>query len=111
MGVVLTLAPHASAQVPTQDSVTGGGLIVGASFGVDARSGPSGENPTGTARLSSSPVVGLRVEGPVTCLSVTGNRAVIGFANTLGNPFLGVGAFIEVTDGTPDTFTATLIAS
>jgi hypothetical protein len=111
MGVVLALAPHASAQVPTQDSVTAGGLILGTGFSVNAQSGPSGENPTGTARLSSPSVVGSRVEGPVTCLSVTGNRAVIGFANTLGNPFLGVGGFIEVTDGTPDTFTATLIAS
>jgi hypothetical protein len=105
MGVVLALAPHASAQVPAQDSVTGGGLIVGASFGVDARSGPSGENPTGTAIVRSSPILGLRAEGPVTCLNVTGNRAVIGFANTLGDAISGVGGFIEVTDDTPDTVT------
>jgi hypothetical protein len=98
------------AQVATQDSVTGGGRIVGASFGVDARSGPSGENPTGTAFVASS-VFRLRAEGPVTCLNVTGNRAVVGFANTLGDGFAGVGGFIEVTDGTPDTVTLTRIAS
>jgi hypothetical protein len=110
MGLAFSSPAVSGAQVP-QDSVTGAGLIVGAGFGVDARSGPSGENPTGTAIVRSSPVLGFSVEGPVTCLNVTGNRAVIGFANTLGDAFLGVGGFIEVTDGTPDTFTFTLIAS
>jgi hypothetical protein len=111
IGMALASPGVSGAQVATQDSVTGGGRIVGASFGVDARSGPSGENPTGTVIVRSSILLGFRVEGPVTCLNVTGNRAVIGFANTLGDAFLGAGGFIEVTDGTPDTFTSRRIAS
>jgi hypothetical protein len=110
MGLALSSPAISDAQLP-QDSATGGGAIVGASFAVDARSGPSGENPTGTAIVRSNPLLGFRVEGPVTCLNVTGNRAVIGFANTLGDAFLGVGGFIEVTDSTPDTVAFARIAS
>lgn len=67
---------------------------------LDAHSGPLGENPTGTAFLSArSNVVG----GPVTCLTVSGNRAVIG-----GESFttFGPGYLFEVetnaATGTPD---------
>ena len=41
---------------------------------INASSGPSGENPTGTLELAFP--VGATF--PVTCLQVTGNRAVIG---------------------------------
>jgi hypothetical protein len=113
MGVVLALAPHASAQVPTQDSVSGAGSIFGPpliGFNLDARSGPSGENPTGTASFRQA-FPDFRIEGPVTCLTVSGNHAVIGLANTLGSFDLGGGWFVEVTDDTADTFSFTRTAS
>jgi hypothetical protein len=111
IGIGMALAsPGVSGAQVSQDSVTGGGQIVGTSFSVDARSGPSGENPTGTVILLSSPILGFRVEGAVTCLTVTGNRAVIGFRQTGGNFPVG-GGFIEVTDDTPDTFAFTGTAS
>jgi hypothetical protein len=82
---VLLLAANASASHdasggPAEDFATGGANIfeqfIGASF--DAHSGPNGENPTGTGSA------GVRstyyVNGPVTCLSVSGNRATIAFA-------------------------------
>jgi hypothetical protein len=107
-GACLALPSVASAQAPAQDSVVGSGAteLVGTprfSFEIDARSGPSGENPTGTAGVALILAPQISAQGPVTCLTVTGNRAVIGFRNTLGG-FQGVlGAFLEVTDGTPDT--------
>jgi hypothetical protein len=62
---------------PLQDSVTGSGFAGPAFCGGDgqvvmnARSGPNGENPTGEARC------GELFFGPVTCLSVTGNVALL----------------------------------
>jgi hypothetical protein len=51
--------------------VTGSGTFQsGRSFAVDARSGPSGENPSGTAGLGV-------ISGPVTCLDVQDNFATI----------------------------------
>ena len=90
--VALVIYPTASiAQRPSEDSVTGSGTLsfVGGapeeddyfSFAFDAHSGPSGENPSGTAGLwiTTDPDIGVR--GPVTCLVVQGKRAVIGIAN------------------------------
>ena len=50
------------------------------SFAVDARSGPSGQNPTGSLNWSfgSAGYNENVASASVTCLSVTGNRAVIG---------------------------------
>jgi Ca2+-binding RTX toxin-like protein len=69
---------------------------------LDAHSGPLGENATGTARF------GLRVNqigGPVTCLTVTCNRAVVGGQDTF---FTSGGYLFSVEDnaasGTPDRF-------
>jgi hypothetical protein len=94
MVVAMVAVPAASAQTPVGDTVTGQvcDLLFPAEpcefatfFEADARSGPSGENPTGTAEW------GFRVgpqrfvfEGPVTCLAVTGSTAVIGFTGTPG---------------------------
>jgi hypothetical protein len=84
------------------------------SIQVDAHSGPSGENPTGTALWEATvPPTGTFVvdEGPVTCLAVTGNRAIIGFTGTPGF----ARSLIRVTDGGSapgqDTFEVTSQAS
>ena len=92
------------AQVP-EDSVVGAGVLgTGLSFTIDAHSGPSGEQPTGTAEAATPPEQGgLRVGGRLTCLTVTGNRAVIGVDNSLGDQGLFSGALFEVTDGEVDT--------
>jgi hypothetical protein len=58
---------------PTRDSVTGSGTssFCGGTFQVNAQSGPQGENPTGQVTCGSF------FAGPVTCLSVTGNVALL----------------------------------
>lgn len=82
----------ASAQAPG-DSVTGALLDPADYRGVvDAHSGPFGEDPTGTARLGSSGIFAPVWELDVTCLSVTGNTAVVGFSGTVAIIF----DFVEV---------------
>jgi hypothetical protein len=81
----LGVFPVASfAQAPTGDSAVGT-LIdpTGQAGQIDATGGPSGENAAGTA-LFGHVEGGLtpRWEFEVTCLSVTGNTAVIGFTGT-----------------------------
>jgi hypothetical protein len=50
-------------------------------FTFDAHSGPSGQSPSGSAEwIDRTDLFG----GSVTCLTVTGNRATIGFANQRG---------------------------
>lgn len=50
-------------------------------FTFDAHSGPFGQHPSGSAEwIDRTDLFG----GPVTCLTVTGNRATIGFANQRG---------------------------
>jgi hypothetical protein len=58
---------------PTQDSVTGSGTssFCGGTFEVNAQSGPQGENPTGQVTCGSF------FAGPVTCLNVIGNVALL----------------------------------
>jgi hypothetical protein len=90
------LAPSAVAQTPTQDSVTGTArdclqpLVDNEcvpsrpiSVELDAHSGPSGENPSGTAEMSA--VFGsnafIDVQGPVSCLAVSGKTAIIGYTS------------------------------
>ena len=75
--VCVALAPTASAQVPTQDSVIGSGTTSnGFAFDIDVRSDASGANPTGQVsfRFSDGTVF---FAGQVTCLSVNGSFAVI----------------------------------
>jgi hypothetical protein len=67
---------------PTED-VAHGGWWSGCcnSFGVNARSGPGGENPTGSMNLragNSFDPVSRSFGGTVTCLEVDGRQAVIG---------------------------------
>jgi hypothetical protein len=83
---VLGIVPSAAAQGSLEDSVTGDlfdrdtGVQV---LGVDARSGPSGENPSGTATWHIGGGLGPTWNVSVTCLAVAGNTAVIGFSGTL----------------------------
>jgi hypothetical protein len=67
----------------------------------DARSGPEGENPTGFSTWGERFNI---IGGEVSCLTVTGSRAVIGARNQLAP--IAVGLFLEVEDnsggGAPD---------
>jgi hypothetical protein len=69
------LAPSAAGQVPTQDSVTGSGVspeaFCNGAIEIDAHSGPIGENPSGHVTC------GTLFDGPVTCLNVQGNTALL----------------------------------
>jgi hypothetical protein len=103
--VAVMLAPAAAAQVPSGDSVTGDlfdqretGIQV---FGVDARSGPSGENPTGTAGWHVGGGLGPSWNVEVTCLAVDGNRAVVGFSGTVSffGMLLPTAGLIRIVDG------------
>jgi hypothetical protein len=88
--IALAAFPAASfAQAPTGDSAVGT-LIdpTGLAGRIDATSGASGENASGTARFghveaSLTPLWELRV----TCLAVTGRTAVIGFTGTYATYF------------------------
>jgi hypothetical protein len=74
VGTVALASPAiAASQTPVGDSVTGSGVSGGCGGNVafDAHSGPSGESPTGTVQC------GTLFSGPVTCLAVTGNVALL----------------------------------
>ena len=106
---VLAMPAIAAAQAPVEDSVVGSGVgnvpQFPIPFDIDAHSGPSGENPTGTVRFVSESF-GVRLEGSVTCLRVSGNRAAIGMVTATGAP-----VFVDVTDGTPDLIGVDLFPS
>jgi hypothetical protein len=103
---VAVAAPAALAQTPTEDSVTGSATDCDdfvselcfhpTSVKLDARSGPNGENPGGTAEWET--VIGSNASlgdgGPVSCLAVSGSTAIIGFRSGLNTRSL-----IRVTDG------------
>jgi hypothetical protein len=76
----LLVVPGAAAQAPTGDFVTGTGAnFFFSDIQVDAHSDPKGGNPTGRVSLQTS----IGVAGPVTCLAVSGNRALIGFEDPI----------------------------
>jgi hypothetical protein len=61
---------------------------------VDAFSGPSGENPGGQVTFGFNPLFEVEpVTGPVTCLDVTGNTAVM----TVAGPFSSFPGFLAFT--------------
>lgn len=100
-GAMLLPSTVASGQTATADSVVGSQVANAFSFGIDARSGPSGENPSGTAGWQ----VGVRLAPSwtvdITCLSVTGNTAVAGFSGRSFRFFAGsfpVAGLIRVVD-------------
>jgi len=80
MALAAVVASTASAQMPAQDSVTGsfktGNERSEFVFTFDVRSGPSGENPTGTVGLYSIGAGDLGAFA-VSCLGVSGNRATL----------------------------------
>jgi hypothetical protein len=84
----------ASAQVASEDSVTGASAPneLGHFFIFDAHSGPSGENATGVVRFVVSP--GSEAVFTVSCLGVDGTTATIG--TTLG---VVVHFYVEDNDG------------
>ena len=110
----LAVPTSAFAQAPSGDSVTGNafdclqvlssGFCTSASVTTDAHSGPGGENPTGTIRYGFSggtPSSTSSGFGDVTCLSVAGNVATIGFAGfeDQGDGFIVYSAgFVTVVD-------------
>jgi len=114
LGVLFgTWVPAAHGQVPNGDSVVGRGQTfplppqsLQHSFDLEARSGPSGEDPSGYVTVEIgyplSSGVSLHTEGPVRCLNVSGNRAVVGFEldPDLSN-FPSVGAFVQAEDDGP----------
>jgi hypothetical protein len=102
------------AQVPPGDSVggdardcvrvlPGGGFCEVRTLRIDAHSGPNGENPTGTVDYGFSldtPSTAAGGEGAVTCLSVAGNVAVVGFTGReFSFLFPFVAGFAVVADG------------
>jgi hypothetical protein len=101
-GVLAAAVPAGvGAQAPAQDSAVGTDVlfpfVITATF--EARSGPQGESPSGSVRVNAR----LNFAGgPVTCLTVTGNRATIGFEER-DFPFDSAnGGFLFVEDnGTP----------
>jgi hypothetical protein len=110
---VALAVPPASAQAPTEDSVTGqatGGPGFFGDIQIDVRSGPSGENPTGTAffRIGGDQST-IQVGGQVTCLAVSGNTATLvvedeadEFAGSFG--FVAIQVVDNAGTGAPDTF-------
>lgn len=109
--LTLTTFPSAAADGATDD-VTGSGanqflIAIGeARLSASAHSGPLGESPTGAVRAQgdpdgAGPMEAFKLEGPVTCVRVSGNRAAVkyGFHQAEGSaePFQdgGVQIFIE----------------
>jgi hypothetical protein len=101
--IIATLAASASApaQAPSGDSVTGGitvgfGMAGTWGFTIDARSGPSGESPTGTIQASNIILGGGTFS--VSCLTVDGNRAAMLATLPLPVPFGQATLVLRVED-------------
>ena len=93
--LVLSSVP-AHAQGPLTDSATGTGHFALTTFEGAAESGPNGENPRGFVHLTGF----YNFEATVTCLNVSGNRAVIGYRIDTG-PTAGQGFQVEIADNGP----------
>jgi hypothetical protein len=103
--VALACLPSgAGAQTALGDSVTGGfsdNLTALRSLSIEAHSGPSGEGPTGAASWHFGGGLGPTWNSTVTCLSVSGSTAIVGFSGTqrfLGEETPRVG-LIRIVDG------------
>jgi hypothetical protein len=103
---LLVLPGVSQAQAPTLDTVSGeGGQAGNFSFSFDARSGPSGENPTGHVNWHFGGGLGPTTNGDVTCLSVRGNVGLVGFSGSVtGIVSYWVAGLLRVVDaGGPGT--------
>lgn len=96
LATLLSSWAPALAQAPVSDSATGSGTFAATTFEGSAVSGPNGENPTGFVRLSGF----YNFEGTVTCLNVSGTRAVIGYRIETGST-AGQGFLVEIADNGP----------
>jgi hypothetical protein len=81
--MALVFAPGASsaAQLDTVNAQDVGapGFVI---LSVTAQSGPSGENPSGQVSIHLGGGLGPTISGPVTCLNVMGNTAILNFQGT-----------------------------
>jgi hypothetical protein len=100
----LILPGAAGAQAPAQDSVIGGltdNFSGVRNVHIDARSGPAGEQATGTVGWHVGGGLGPDWDATVTCLSVNGQSAIIGFTGDFR--FFGettpVAGLVRVLDG------------
>jgi hypothetical protein len=99
---VSTATPAAGFDRVTGEGVTdsSGGLTT--SFTLDAQSGRSGESPSGSVGFDEDNGL-LTAGGTVTCLSVKGNTATIGYAGNAsvdhGTFFSPIAGYIRVVDG------------
>jgi hypothetical protein len=100
------MAPAVSAaQSQAQDSAVGNGAggFEGNTYGhfeFNATSSPTGGSPSGTASWDQFGV--FHFEGTVSCLAVTGNRAVIGIdVDTAASSLDFEGFFLTAVDGGP----------
>jgi hypothetical protein len=76
LAAALSVPTVAGAQSPTQDSFVGSTVNAkGSSAYFNIRSGPSGENPTGTGQAGNDYLSGTRPITAVHCLAVTGSVA------------------------------------
>jgi hypothetical protein len=112
VGTALAVPSTSSAQAPTQDSVTTSQPGFPFAVSLDASSGPLGENPTGVAYWHAGGGLGPTWRGDVSCLSVSGNAAIIGFGDSYFGPTVPgliwwIAGLIRVVDNGPglaDTF-------
>ena len=97
--LLVATAGVATAKNVGKDSVTGGFHdIYGFNNGVQASSGPSGENPTGHAS-STNPYNGAKIRENAVCVAVSGNLAATGMVGTAnGEPYSEV---LVYRDGGP----------
>jgi hypothetical protein len=102
--VAAVAAPLAAAQVPAGDSATGVTFTSGIGLNFEARSGPTGENPSGTVGINLGGGSGPFYSAQVVCLAVTGNRALIGWVGTqrVAGMIIPAAGLIGVVDAGPD---------
>jgi hypothetical protein len=110
-GVVACCVAPATAQIPPGDRVVAegettpsGSAEIVLAFNLQADSGPAGEDPTGYARVDVI-VLGapaFHLEGRITCLSVSGNEAVVGFVvDPVLSNYPSAGGMVEMRDNGP----------
>jgi hypothetical protein len=96
LAVVLFIPASTVGQGPIEDSATGSGAnLQFTDIQLDVHSDPGGANPSGRVSISTVSTF----EGPVVCLAVTGNRALIGFTD----PFVGFILALAIDNRPPGT--------